>query len=478
MQCPIALLMRAADARADAAIGAFLGLARESLGRSLLDDRALVWILLLHERARGVRSRWHGYIKSLPGDELVRSLPLHWTQVQLAWLSGTPLHEQARSSRDALQGFYDHVVVGCLRTHWPAAFPAEVFSWEALCWAHAIFWSRALTVELDGLREECLVPAIDLCNHRPGSAHELSVRRMATLPAVDGGGDRVAPAVSKRGLFYVLTAGRSIAEGDEVRINYGAKGNGELLRAHGFVLPHNDADVHEIQLGNLGEQEHGVYQERLELLASVGLQRRHFLFAGGLPPTLLSSVRVLCASTHDELQAVRTALSPTPDSAAGGGSSGWDWSAVDWEADDPFGKCGGEDASPLPPAAEARAMAALLTRIGSLLAMVPTNRARHEDGEGGGSAAEQGSDAYCKFAAGEYCRGQRVVLEYARDAIASCRDAARSAARKHECSAPAATDGTPPIRFRGRDNIAAGGANDRDDEVVLRKRPRQRDDAS
>ena len=34
---------------------------------------------------------------------------------------------------------------------------------------------------------------------------------------------------------YVLRACRTMAKGEAVEINYGAKGNGELLRAHGFV---------------------------------------------------------------------------------------------------------------------------------------------------------------------------------------------------------------------------------------------------
>ena len=53
-----------------------------------------------------------------------------------------------------------------------------------------------------------------MANHRAGATTELRVR----------------------GGHFELLAGRSVKSGEEVFINYGAKGNGELLRCHGFVV--------------------------------------------------------------------------------------------------------------------------------------------------------------------------------------------------------------------------------------------------
>ena len=61
---------------------------------------------------------------------------------------------------------------------------------------------------------------------------------------------------------------RNSEVGDELFLNYGAKGNGELLRDHGFVLKDNPADVYELELPshpNLTEQH----------------KRRFFLCRGG-----------------------------------------------------------------------------------------------------------------------------------------------------------------------------------------------------
>ena len=54
------------------------------------------------------------------------------------------------------------------------------------------------------------------------------------------------------------------ARGEEVLINYGAKGNGELLRAHGFVIDNNLADVLPLDLGPL------LPSRRFEVTASEG----------------------------------------------------------------------------------------------------------------------------------------------------------------------------------------------------------------
>ena len=48
---------------------------------------------------------------------------------------------------------------------------------------------------------------------------------------------------------------RALSAGDEVCIDYGAKGNGELLRCHGFVLEPNPADVCVLDLAARGEFE-------------------------------------------------------------------------------------------------------------------------------------------------------------------------------------------------------------------------------
>jgi hypothetical protein len=232
LSCPVSCLLHAPSALASS-IGLRLRALRFELGDDCIDDRAACQLLLLHHRHLGAESPWAAYIASLPGAELVAALPAFWDDALAERaLGGTPLRAQAREARQRLEAFHTRCVEGGLCARWPAEFPRAATALPLLRWAHAVFWSRALRVELPGGARECLVPLLDLANHRPGAAAELRV-----------GGGR-----------YVLRAGRALSAGEEVHINYGAKASGELLRCHGFVLPCNQADVHEVRREGTGSE--------------------------------------------------------------------------------------------------------------------------------------------------------------------------------------------------------------------------------
>ena len=224
LRCPVSCLLPARIGSPEDETGVRLKQVREEVGQELLDERSMMMLRLLYHRRMGRTSAWHAYIQLLPGDEIARALPMHWDDSALqALLGGMELLEQARDQKRQLRRLYERVVRDVLCARWPEVFHPPDFSWRRLCWGHAIFWSRALCIPLSSGREECLVPLLDLCNHSPGSTHEL---RVEAPPGHCGAG----------GGIYALRAGRSLRAGEEVLINYGAKSNGELLRCHGFVL--------------------------------------------------------------------------------------------------------------------------------------------------------------------------------------------------------------------------------------------------
>ena len=149
--------------------------------------------------------------------------------------------------------------------------------WEPLLWAHAAYHARAIALTLDGVAGEgCLVPLLDYCNHRNGSLHAVGVE-----------GDAV-----------VLRAGLAVNAGDEVLLNYGAKGNGELLRCHGFVArkPGGRRPPRPLLVSAV--------DARLALRARERLPLRHHLFHGGLPAQLLDAARLLRAPTDEAAAAL------------------------------------------------------------------------------------------------------------------------------------------------------------------------------
>ena len=270
-------------------------------------------------------------------------------------------------------------------------------------------------------RRECLVPLLDMCNHRAGCTTQVSIEQ-------SGGRS-----------WYVIRAGRSLRRGDEVLLNYGAKGNAELLRSHGFVVRTNPADVCEVDLHLLPAMASppllgGDAESRLKLALSLGRGGlRTFLFHGELPPMLLPLARVICASDGAELDAALSVArgEELPVAEADGGSSNaFDWSVVDWDAEDPFAACSKDLPScPAGEACEARALAALQALIRSKLVQLPPHSVRSavETGqpEGGGVGCDVAVAVGCEAAADRrgaastYVEGQRALLEGAAHSL-SC----------------------------------------------------------
>ena len=270
IRCPVACAMTARDTRPspddDDATAAFK--AALDAARPRLDDAQRLRLFLLRERRLSENpperpgpppGRWASYARSLPGDELLDILPLGWSREDLARrLRGTPaldraLEERAelerleRAARDA-EGFSPLIDLG-------TASSSEGAAAATVSWAHAAYWSRAIALPLSAFHasshskksgvsragsnrgQPSLVPLLDLCNHSAGAR--------TTLRA--------------RGSRFELVADADVRRGAEVRIDYGAMGNAELLARHGFVIPNNPADTTRVTLreGDLDDDRKG-----------------------------------------------------------------------------------------------------------------------------------------------------------------------------------------------------------------------------
>ena len=186
---------------------------------------------------------WAAYTRALPGDELVASLPSSWSEPELERrLGGTSLFPEVLAERAELFSLAAALSV------WrgdegsgDSAFARGAFGVSRLRWARAVFRSRAIALPLAGWGrggslnakrsggdDGALVPLLDMCNH-----------------ARDAG-----TSLRRRGAAWRLVATRRFTRGEEVRIDYGGKGNGELLTRHGFVIPNNPFDTCSFQIGN------------------------------------------------------------------------------------------------------------------------------------------------------------------------------------------------------------------------------------
>ena len=408
MRCPLRNVLRASMALSDPLIGGPLTTLRDELGDAVLDTRVLLCVLLLHCRRQGPSSFFCAYVRSLPGDELVESLPCCWSDAELeARLSGTPLLDEAQRDRQQLEETHEVVLRHGLCARWPEIFPCAAYSLAALQWANAMFWSRAISVPVGslatslkaGVSEQCLVPLLDLCNHRPGSVADLAVLRTPPASGAAAGASVASEAC------WVLRAGRAVERGEEVLINYGAKGNGELLRAHGFVLEDNAADVFRLELTPLLPADASARRARTDACAALlGLSDAShcFLHRGGLPRQLLQTARLLCASDEDLASAQAEAQAEAQAAAAP-----FDWSACDWSADDPFANTAAADKG------EVVGQAAL----DALLALLREKLAALDAARSSSPPPEQGDGGACERAAAIYRGGMRRLLQEAIEAV-------------------------------------------------------------
>lgn len=414
-RCPCRLTLTAEAAMADPSIGAAL-----TSHASRIDRHMMNIVYLLHCRQSGLHA---AYISCLPND-VDDDLPQNWPdEEQSGWLRGTSLLRHAREGAKTLRSFHEEVLDDLCARH-PEAFPREAYNFRALCWAHAVYWSRAIGLTFPGGKREALVPLLDLCNHRPGVATTVSLVAASTEPT------------------YALRASGAIKRGQEIFINYGAKGTGELLRCHGFTLLDNSADVCELDLSELPSfvlgHEGASRRSGLGLDACMVAKRLHMmsthgvstssrsrerplvcqLFRGGLPPQLLPSARLLCADEGDELRAALEEWRAGADVLVGSSSSAckaFDWSLVDWSAPDPFAVANAavEEAAPVGVACEQRTLRALEALLRAHLDALPSAPELADDAESQDDEARRKRRQNARV----YVESQRSVLEEVRHAI-------------------------------------------------------------
>jgi len=104
-------------------------------------------------------------------------------------------------------------------------------TWERFVWALSMAGSRAADVDMSGEWQPCLVPFVDLCNHRS-----------ETDASAVGRFDLAEQGIGE----FVLSTTRELEAGDPITICYGRKENAELLATYGFALNPNPHDVVEV----------------------------------------------------------------------------------------------------------------------------------------------------------------------------------------------------------------------------------------
>ncbi|XP_022681583.1 uncharacterized protein LOC101778382 [Setaria italica] len=243
-----------------------------------VDDRLLVMLFLMAERRRP-GSLWKPYLDMLPSTF---GSSLWFSEEELAELEGTTLYRATVIQRNSMQSLFDEKVKGLVEEllHVDESASSTEVLFEDFLWANSIFWTRALNIPLphsyvfpgscsdqqtrtnddvcdsslpahqetditakdsssdenskssntESIWVEGLIPGIDFCNH--------NVKALATWEVDSMGNATGVPA----SMYLMLADKSSVEAGAEIYINYGNKGNEELLYLYGFVVDNNPDD--------------------------------------------------------------------------------------------------------------------------------------------------------------------------------------------------------------------------------------------
>jgi len=246
-----------------------------------LDDDSKLFLFVIYDaKVNKGMTKWRAYWDSLPE---AFTTPLQMDEEAVDVLRGTVLHGAVQSAQAQLEALHT-ALFPLLSTHYPTLFPLHVFSLDTFRWAKSLLDSRALRVRIDGELTTCLVPLVDMLNHRP-NAH--CWRRWFDQ--------------DKRQLC--IDANMPIAKGAQVFLSYGPLRNWELLQDYGFVGDDaNPYDSFAIEFESPADETKRVGP----LLERLGLTSDHH-FKLGQPPTpnCLAYLRTIVA-TYDELQTIES----------------------------------------------------------------------------------------------------------------------------------------------------------------------------
>ena len=153
------------------------------------------------------RNEFSEYIDSLPPSEPVLC---DWSDDELSQLCSPALVAEAAAQRDYVQTSIEQM----------RPWVSGELSDRDIAWAERMVRTRALSFEYGwkGQRTMCLVPLIDLANHRTPQASQIEPVQI----------DLEAEAVR-------LVAPTHLSKGSEIQICYRLEGNGALLLDYGFA---------------------------------------------------------------------------------------------------------------------------------------------------------------------------------------------------------------------------------------------------
>ncbi|KAM2107159.1 hypothetical protein ACFX1Q_024169 [Malus domestica] len=203
----------------------------ELLTTNKLSELACLALYLMYEKKQGKKSFWYPYIRELDRQrgrgQLAVESPLLWSEVELAYLTGSPTKAEVHARAEGIQREYNELdtvwfMAGSLFQQYPYDSPTEAFPFEIFKQAFVAVQSCVVHLQKVSLAQRfALVPL-----GPPLLAYGSNCRAMLT--AIDG-------AVQ-------LVVDRPYKAGESIAVWCGPQPNSKLLINYGFVDEDNSYD--------------------------------------------------------------------------------------------------------------------------------------------------------------------------------------------------------------------------------------------
>ncbi|KYQ93075.1 hypothetical protein DLAC_05688 [Tieghemostelium lacteum] len=119
-------------------------------------------ISLMYEKSIGIKSKWYGYIQSLPVEGV--DLPVMWSLEDQSLFNGTSMEDILKRDKEQLECLYNDNIRDLLIPKHSDIFSGESFSYREYLIATSLVSSRAFNV--DSYHGDSMVPLADIFNHR------------------------------------------------------------------------------------------------------------------------------------------------------------------------------------------------------------------------------------------------------------------------------------------------------------------------
>ncbi|KAI5001285.1 hypothetical protein ZWY2020_025935 [Hordeum vulgare] len=257
------------------------------------DTAAKVAVLLMMEQRLGHESGWAPYVTSLPSKDHMHNM-MFWDLNELHTVTSSSIYDETIQQKEHVLRQFSAVKPAL--EHFPHLF-GEI-KLEDFMHASALVSSRAWQT----LRGVSLIPFADFLNH-------------------DGVSNSILVYDEQKDVSEVI-ADRNYAVGEQVMIRYGKYSNATLALNFGFTLSRNIYDQAHIWIDM--SEEDPLYKKKLDIwqkhrtpksehACSSGCTRTSFAikevkYSGdkgvGIPQVLRAFVRVFCATSIEELDAM------------------------------------------------------------------------------------------------------------------------------------------------------------------------------